>query len=147
MQPRLKEGGCIAGLTIIPVSSCSWLQISPTEIGTVGALDLGGASTQITTPLPRSATDNGHAGTISIPLPSRRGKRESRVFSHSHLGFGNKQVPPGVPLVSTSVCGGGGAWEGWVRAETYLLLTCRPAFYNLDHRVPLAVGNGCAHRY
>eukprot|EP00967_Tisochrysis_lutea_P092012 scaffold132447_cov33-Tisochrysis_lutea.AAC.3 len=104
MQPRLKEGGCIAGLTIIPVSSCSWLQISPTEIGTVGALDLGGASTQITTPLPRSATDNGHAGTISIPLPSRRGKRECRRVSllcpHrfaaavelGRVGYGQKRI-------------------------------------------------------
>lgn len=94
-------------------------QISPSEIGSVGALDLGGASTQITTPrgdtdaapphrgtsdisapLPRqgegaAASGGGGVlppGVVAVALPGRRGRREALVFSHSHLGFGNKQV-------------------------------------------------------
>ena len=48
-------------------------QITQDEIGSVGALDLGGASTQITTPLPRAARENSAgAGTVSVVLPGRR---------------------------------------------------------------------------
>ena len=53
------------------------------KFGTVGALDLGGGSTQITMPATAGAPN-----TVAVPLP----QSASSVFTHSHLGFGNKQV-------------------------------------------------------
>eukprot|EP00965_Chrysotila_dentata_P182873 6039370-Pleurochrysis_carterae.AAC.1 len=64
-------------------------RLSNKELGSVGALDLGGGSTQITF---RSASekvsDPQVPGLVPVHLPHR--PRPAIVFSESHLGFGNK---------------------------------------------------------
>ena len=61
-------------------------KISAAQLGTVGALDLGGGSTQITFATgPKAAAA---AAVTAAPLPGRA----VPVFTRSHLGFGNKQA-------------------------------------------------------
>ena len=73
-------------------------ELTAARLGEVGALDLGGGSTQIT-------FAGGDAG-VAVRLP---GQGERRVFTHSHLGFGNKQVLAKLTDAEAAACLAAGA--------------------------------------
>jgi hypothetical protein len=108
------------------------------QMGAVGALDLGGGSTQITLQAPpslhldlRSQIDPRHAGDSlarpstqrepsppSVALPSG----EVFVFTHSHLGFGNKSVLASLTEAEAASCLAAGvntSWEPCNRSRDY----------------------------
>ena len=73
-------------------------ELTAARLGEVGALDLGGGSAQIT-------FAGGDAG-VAVRLP---GQGERRVFTHSHLGFGNKQVLAKLTDAEAAACLAAGA--------------------------------------
>lgn len=75
-------------------------KITPAQLGEVGALDLGGGSTQITFALPK-----GGSAVASAALPGGA----VPVFTHSHLGFGNKQVLAALSSDEAASCLASGA--------------------------------------
>ena len=112
------------------------------EMGAIGALDLGGGSTQITLALPagsasrhaqdRSQIDPRHgieqlarsdgaaqgapAPTVALPAG------DVRIFTHSHLGYGNKAVLTSLSAAEASACLAAGAnvsWEPCNRSRDY----------------------------
>lgn len=113
------------------------------EMGALGALDLGGGSTQITLVTPggrrdasqlhahdRSQIDPRHgveerqsgapapttAPTVALPAG------DVRVFTHSHLGYGNKAVLSSLSEAEASAClaeGVNASWEPCNRSRDY----------------------------
>jgi len=79
-------------------------RLPASKLGQVGALDLGGGSTQIT-----FATARGAAAAASAPLPGR----EVPVFTHSHLGFGNKQALAALSEQEAAACLAAGSNASW----------------------------------
>ena len=105
---------------------------SISELGSVGALDLGGGSTQITLATnahagessqidPRLATEAARPAATAQPrvaLPSGA----VSVFTHSHLGFGNKQVLAAFAATEAAAClaaGANASWEPSNRSADY----------------------------
>ncbi|KAL1496512.1 hypothetical protein AB1Y20_016466 [Prymnesium parvum] len=83
---------------------------SPPQFGTVGALDLGGGSTQITMPAAAGAPS-----TLLVPLPAGR---QASVFTHSHLGYGNNQVLAELTRAEAAACLSRGAvWDASANAS------------------------------
>ena len=81
-------------------------RVRPAHLGDVGALDLGGGSTQITFALPPKAVGT---AAVEAALPGR----SVRVFTRSHLGFGNKQVLAALTPAEASACLAAGANASW----------------------------------
>ena len=93
------------------------------EMGGVGALDLGGGSTQITLAAPhgvahsseidpRHGVERHHAtaaAALKVALPSG----SVHVFTHSHLGFGNKAVLSALTQREAEACLAAGVNSSW----------------------------------
>jgi len=56
---------------------------------------------------------------VAVALPGRRGRRNARVFSHSHLGFGNKQLMGALSAAEIAAClpSGACATKAWELPE------------------------------
>ena len=112
-------------------------------MGSVGALDLGGGSTQIS--LADSSRRGSHlrseidprlaaeakkpevAAAPRVPLPGG----EVSVFTHSHLGFGNKAVLSSLTATEAAAClsaGVNSSWEPCNHSEDYLPYLSAGAF-------------------
>ena len=128
------------------------------QMGAVGALDLGGGSTQITLQVPpslhldlRSQIDPRHAGDSlarpstqrepsppSVALPSG----EVFVFTHSHLGFGNKAVLASLTEAEAASCLAAGVNTSWepcnLTSTSMQVLTTAPC--PLPHRCEYQLG-------
>ena len=127
------------------------------QMGAVGALDLGGGSTQITLQSPsshldlRSQIDPRHAGDSlgrpstqrepsppSVALPSG----EVHVFTHSHLGFGNKAVLASLTEAEATSCLAAGVNTSWepcnLTSTSMQVLTTAPC--PLPHRCEYQLG-------
>eukprot|EP00908_Phaeocystis_cordata_P003959 Transcript_1435.p1 GENE.Transcript_1435~~Transcript_1435.p1 ORF type:complete len:405 (+),score=171.43 Transcript_1435:1486-2700(+) len=88
-------------------------KISAAQLGTVGALDLGGGSTQITFATgPKAAAA---AAVAAAPLPGRA----VPVFTRSHLGFGNKQALAALSPGEASACLASGSNASWEPAKRW----------------------------
>ena len=91
----------MAESTICPRAPAPVSRSAPPAFGTVGALDLGGGSTQITMPATKG---------VAVPLP---GSKSASVFTHSHLGYGNKQVLGALTPFEAAACLSSGAVAEW----------------------------------
>ena len=104
-------------------------RIAPSQLGEVGALDLGGGSTQITFATPPGARD---AVTASAPLSAAG--RAVPVFTRSHLGFGNKQALAALTASEAASCLADGANASWEPAKRWELKTDGPPVRQLHGR-------------
>ena len=93
------------------------------SIGSIGALDLGGGSTQITLATgahandhsqidPRTITDLRPPSTAPNPRVSLP-QGDVSVFTHSHLGWGNKAVLAALTSSEAAACLAAGASASW----------------------------------
>jgi hypothetical protein len=106
------------------------------EMGSVGALDLGGGSTQITMAMPRHAgipihseidPRHGseiveHAGKGAAGAVMQLLGRRVAVFTHSHLGFGNKVILSSLTAEEAAAClaaNDNSSWEPCNNSEDY----------------------------
>lgn len=94
------------------------------ELGSVGALDLGGGSTQLTLATtqhaaetsmidPRLAAEVTRPHAAPPPRVRLPGGREVSVYSRSHLGFGNKAVLAALSAHEAAACLASGATSEW----------------------------------
>lgn len=113
-RPQPKHFGTLSG---VDEGVFGWLSVNqllshdpsrsaPPPFGSVGALDLGGGSTQIT-----MAVTEGSSSVATVPLPGRSSAQS--VFTHSHLGFGNKQVLGALSPAEAAACLTRGATALW----------------------------------
>lgn len=106
-------------------------RIAPSQLGEVGALDLGGGSTQITFATPPGAAGR-DAVTASAPLSATG--RAVPVFTRSHLGFGNKQALAALTASEAASCLADGENASWEPAKRWDLKTDGPPVRQLHGR-------------